>query len=127
MNRSVPKKKPLPKRIAGAILRLLASRPQGRPKLKPDDIRRILLIRYDRLGDMVITTPLIESLSRIAPQAEIDVLASWRNAALIEGDPRIHQVFRWDGSPLKRLRMSLPDRASTTSSRKRRCSARSRH
>ncbi len=109
----MPKKKPLPKRIAGAILRLLASRPQGRPKLKPDDIRRILLIRYDRLGDMVITTPLIESLSRIAPQAEIDVLASWRNAALIEGDPRIHQVFRWDGSPLKRIRTLLACRSRT--------------
>lgn len=53
---------------------------------------------------MVITTPLIETLHRIAPQAEIDVLASWRNAALIADDPRVHRVHRWDGSPLQRLR-----------------------
>ncbi|MCE2504394.1 MAG: glycosyltransferase family 9 protein [Chlorobi bacterium] len=100
-------KKPLPKRIAGKLLRLLASRPQGRPKLKPGDPGRILLIRYDRLGDMIITTPLIEILHNIAPQAEIDVLASWRNASLIEHDPRIHQVLRWDGSPFKRIRTLL--------------------
>ncbi|MCB0711862.1 MAG: glycosyltransferase family 9 protein [Ignavibacteriae bacterium] len=103
MNKSGSKKKPLPKRIAGAILRTFAARPQGKPKLKPEELQRVLLIRYDRLGDMVITTPLIETLSKLAPQAEIDLLGSWRNIGLIENDPRIHQVLRWDGSPLKRL------------------------
>lgn len=104
MSAAKRKKKPLPKRIAGAILRLVAARPQGRPKLRPDQLKRVLLVRYDRLGDMVITTPLIETLRQLAPQAEIDVLASWRNAALIEKDPRIHAVHRWDGSPIRRLR-----------------------
>ena len=104
MSAAKRKKKPLPKRIAGAILRMVAARPQGRPKLRPDQLKRVLLIRYDRLGDMVITTPLIDALRRLAPQAEIDVLASWRNAALIEKDPRIHAVYRWDGSPIRRLR-----------------------
>ena len=101
------KKKPLPKRIVGRLLRLIASRPQGRPKLKVEEPKRILLMRYDRLGDMVITTPLIETLHTIAPQAQIDVLASWRNAELIEHDPRIHQVYRWDGSLIKRIRTLL--------------------
>ena len=107
MSAPTRKKKPPLKRLAGRLLRLLAARPQGRQKLRPDQVQRILLIRYDRLGDMVITTPLIESLHSIAPHAEIDILASWRNSALIANDPRVHSIYRWGGSPVKRLQTLL--------------------
>lgn len=100
-----PRKKPLPKRIAAALLRLIAARPQGQPKLKPEMLSRILLVRYDKIGDMVITTPLIQALHRVAPQARIDVLASRANAPLIEKDPRIHRIHLWEKSLLKRIRV----------------------
>jgi ADP-heptose:LPS heptosyltransferase len=65
----------------------------------------VLLIRYDRLGDMVITTPVIDALRQLAPQAEIDVLASRANASLLEADPRVRNVFIWGGSFVERLRV----------------------
>ncbi|MCP4705045.1 MAG: glycosyltransferase family 9 protein [candidate division Zixibacteria bacterium] len=37
---------------------------------------RILICRTDRLGDLILTTPLIESLKYSCPQCEIDILAS---------------------------------------------------
>lgn len=97
------RRKPLPKRIAARILRLFAGRPQGAPRLKPEAIRRVLLIRYDKIGDMVITTPLIEGLHRVAPGAEIDVLAGRANASLIAKDPRIGRIHIWEKSLLKRI------------------------
>lgn len=97
------RRKPLPKRIAARILRLFAGRPQGAPRLKPEAIRRVLLIRYDKIGDMVITTPLIEGLRRAAPGAEIDVLAGRANASLIAKDPRISRIYIWEKSLLKRI------------------------
>lgn len=100
-----PRKKPLPKRIAAALLRLLAARPQGKPKLKPEELHRVLLIRYDKIGDMVITTPLIDALHKVAPQARIDVLASRANAGLIKDDPRINRIHLWEQSALGRLRI----------------------
>lgn len=55
----------------------------------------MLLIRHDRLGDYIITTPVIEALRQIAPQAEIEVLASPVNAEIIRNDPRVNHVIVW--------------------------------
>ena len=85
----------LRRRVVGQVLRLLLGRPPKRAKLKPHELRRILLIRNDRLGDYVITTPIIETIQRIAPEAEIDVLGSPYNAEIIQSDPRIHSLILW--------------------------------
>ncbi len=42
---------------------------------------------------MVLTTPLLAFLREVAPQAELDVLASRANAALIQQDDRVAHVF----------------------------------
>jgi len=44
------------------------------PRAKPDNISRILVIRLDRLGDFVLSIPLIDSLRAAYPASEIDVL-----------------------------------------------------
>jgi ADP-heptose:LPS heptosyltransferase len=44
---------------------------------------RILILRYDRIGDMVVTTPLIRELRRFYPSAQIDVLATVKNSAVL--------------------------------------------
>jgi ADP-heptose:LPS heptosyltransferase len=48
------------------------------------------------VGDMILTTPLIAFLKEHAPEAEIDVLASARNAAVIADDERVANVFVHD-------------------------------
>lgn len=85
----------LRRRIAGGVLKLLFGRPPQRPRLKPQELRRVLLIRHDRLGDYIITTPIVEAIRQRAPQAEIDVLGSPVNAEIIRNDPRIHELIIW--------------------------------
>jgi len=92
------------RRAALGILRAVAGRTQGLPPLRPSELRRVLLIRYDRLGDAVITTSVIAALRELAPDVEIDVLASNGNRIIFENDPRVGSVLIWDGSPLGILR-----------------------
>lgn len=99
------KLKDLPSRIALRLLRTFAGRRQGLPLLSPAELRRVLLVRYDRLGDLVVTTPVIDAIRMIAPQAEIDLLASNANRSLVESDPRISHIWIWSDSLIDRLRV----------------------
>ncbi|MDX2129480.1 MAG: glycosyltransferase family 9 protein [Chloroherpetonaceae bacterium] len=70
----------------------------------PSRTKRILLLRYDRLGDLICTTPLIDYLRSINPQIEIDCLASPNNEFLFREDERISNVTSLNGfSSLKEV------------------------
>src|SRR5689334_7544969 len=54
----------------------------------PTDARRILLLRHDRIGDMLMSTGVIQWLASI-PGARVDVAASAANAPVLEHDPAV--------------------------------------
>lgn len=54
---------------------------------------RILVISLRRIGDLLLTTPLIRSLRRAWPEAEIDVLVFDNTAGIIAGNPDIKRVI----------------------------------
>ena len=78
----------------------------------PTSVKRVLVVRHDRLGDMILTTPVFDLLAQLAPRVEIDVLASPRSAELVRGDDRVRIVFEDDGTwwGLWRLRPHLRER-----------------
>ncbi len=90
------------RRLLRLPIRILTRR---RGRLPDDPPRRILLLRHDRIGDWVITTPLVSLLRKAWPAAEIDVIASPRNAPLIQIDPRIGRVHVYADSFLSRVRL----------------------
>jgi heptosyltransferase-3 len=55
----------------------------------PPRIERILLIQLRRLGDVVLSTALLDDLHRALPQASIDVLVGRHAAPLLAGHPLI--------------------------------------
>lgn len=63
-------------------------------KIDLRNINNVLLLRNDGLGDYVLTTPLVSTLKKINPTINIDVIASYRNAILVEQDYNIRKVFR---------------------------------
>ena len=75
----------------------------------PRTVQRVLVVRHDRLGDMILTTPVFDLLRQLAPGVEVDVLASPRNAALVAFDDRVANVVVDDGTwrGLWRLRPAL--------------------
>lgn len=79
---------------------LLLCRPLfGRRRQLPDSFERILIIRWDRIGDMVLSTPALEALRRRFPDAGIDVLASSMNAPVLIKHPSVDNVIVWKGPP----------------------------
>ena len=56
-------------------------------------VRRILIVRFDRLGDYVLTTPLIRWLRVALPDAEIDMITSPHNDSIARLDPNLSMTF----------------------------------
>lgn len=56
-------------------------------------MRRILVVRFGALGDLVLATVLLPALRRAHPGAHIDWVTKQRWSALLAHDPRIDRLF----------------------------------
>src|SRR4051812_1373552 len=72
---------------------------------------RVLFIRYERIGDMIMATSLIRAIANSLPSGKVDVLATPNTAAVLEGNPHVGKVltlerpsFRSYVDTMKRLR-----------------------
>ncbi len=54
---------------------------------------KILLVKRDKIGDLLLTTPLLAHLARALPQAEMHVLANDYNAWVVAQNPRVAKVW----------------------------------
>lgn len=79
------------------------------PTLPPQftPIRRILVIRLDLIGDLVLSTVVVRALKRTYPAAEIDLLALPSSAKIVEGDPDLTNVITYDPNIWRRPRALL--------------------
>ncbi|HEX2693175.1 MAG TPA: glycosyltransferase family 9 protein [Gemmatimonadaceae bacterium] len=101
----------------GFWMRLLAALLPGRrqtqlpPPTDPD--YRVLVIRYERIGDMIMATSLIRNIANALPARKVDVLATPTTAPVLERNPYVGRVLTLDRRSLssywdmmKRLRRS---------------------
>ncbi len=56
--------------------------------------QKILVIATQRLGDVLLATPLIRSLKQAWPHADIDVMVYKNTSAIIEANPDIHKIIQ---------------------------------
>ncbi len=87
-------------------LDLVLHRRQGLPA--PDRIRRILVIRLDLLGDVVMSLPALHALRQRYPQAHIAMLALPLARSILEGCPDIDEILTLDTNALRRPHTLLP-------------------
>jgi len=68
------------------------------PPMRPETFqpRRILVIRLDLIGDLVLSMVIVRVLKRTYPAAEIDLISVPASAKVIEGDPDITQLLGYD-------------------------------
>jgi ADP-heptose:LPS heptosyltransferase len=90
------------KRAAQAVVRLAMGSAgtvagAGRPVTGGGQpVRRILVIRVDLIGDVVLSLPAVSALRRAYPDAEIDFLAQPSSAGILAGQPAIAHVLTYD-------------------------------
>lgn len=72
---------------------------------------RVLFIRYERIGDMIMATSVIRNIAESLPGRKVDVLATPTTAPVLEGNPYVGNIltldrssFRSYGDLMKRLR-----------------------
>ncbi len=57
------------------------------------EFRRILIVRTDRVGDVVLTTPAIAALRKAFPHVRLAVLIAPGNRELLEGNPSVDEIL----------------------------------
>jgi heptosyltransferase-2 len=64
--------------------------------IDPTEIRRILIIKWSAMGDVVMATAVMEDVFRAFPGRQIDLNTTPAWAGLFRHDPRFHEVFAID-------------------------------
>lgn len=64
-------------------------------------LKKILIIQTASLGDVILSTPLIEKLIHFYPEAEIDFLLKKNYENLYKSHPHLNKVIIWDKSKEK--------------------------
>lgn len=62
---------------------------------------KILVIRLGRIGDMILSTPLLHQLKNSSENVVVDVLASIDNHNILRYADYVDSVYLWDKNPLK--------------------------
>lgn len=62
----------------------------------PTNMKRILLVRTDRLGDVILTLPMLSALHTCFPDARISMLLSRYTGQIVEGHPLVHELLWYD-------------------------------
>jgi lipopolysaccharide heptosyltransferase II len=65
--------------------------------------KRILLIRLEHVGDVLLATPAFKALRKRYPDARIDVLAREFTAPILKGNRNVDRVITWNAPWLSKL------------------------
>ncbi|MCI0706123.1 MAG: hypothetical protein L0Y80_01380 [Ignavibacteriae bacterium] len=56
-------------------------------------LKKILVLRFDRIGDMIVTTPIFATLKRRNPELHIAVFTSLANAEIIRNNTNVDKIY----------------------------------
>ena len=79
------------RKIKGCILKTFASKKYVEFDL--NNTRSVLFLRYDKIGDMIVTTPVFRELKSVYPQVKIIVLASEINKNVLNNNPYVDEIY----------------------------------
>lgn len=68
---------------------------------------KILIIRLGRIGDMILSTPLLSQLKQNITGIEIDILASKDNHKILDFDENVDNIYILNKNPLKLFSLIL--------------------
>jgi ADP-heptose:LPS heptosyltransferase len=88
------------KDMVAAFLRKILEQP---PRIPRPPFHRILFLRFDVLGDMILSIPVFKTMRAVLPNAEIDVLCSQKNCILLQETTLADHLYIYKKNPLRML------------------------
>jgi heptosyltransferase-2 len=83
-------------RVIGTSGERLARRSALTQDARAGRVRRVLAVRFGRIGDVLFTTPALSRLAEALPDARIDYCTSGAGVALVDVHPAVRDVLRFD-------------------------------
>ena len=68
---------------------------------------RVLFLRYERIGDMIMATSVIRNIAAALPSRKVDVLATPTTAPVLEGNPYVGNVLTLERNSFRSYREIL--------------------
>jgi lipopolysaccharide heptosyltransferase II len=84
----------------------------GGRRFDPEGVRRILIIKLRAVGDVVLSTIVIDNLRRAFPGARIDFLTEEASQQVVSGHPQLDQVVVLERKAIARLALPAQVRAN---------------
>jgi ADP-heptose:LPS heptosyltransferase len=91
-------------KVVYPILRIVLANKAHSEIIDLKKVNKLLIFRQDRIGDMIITTPIFRKLKTSFPHLQINVLASSTNAGIVKYDPNIDRLIIKEAGLLKKIR-----------------------
>lgn len=66
--------------------------------IDPAKVNRVIFLKYDKIGDMIVCTPIFRELSQAFPHISISVLASSANKSILHNNPYIENIYTYDNN-----------------------------
>jgi len=85
-----------PEDVLGQVKSLLSGKVVFSREAKEKQYRRILVVRTDRIGDVLLSTPVIKALRQKYPQAYVSMMVSPYARDVVEGNPYLDEVIVYD-------------------------------
>ena len=63
----------------------------------------VLVIRPDRLGDVVLSTPVYASIKKSFPHLQVSVLVSHSNAPILTNNPNVDEIISFNSKNLRTI------------------------
>lgn len=70
-------------------------------------VERVLIVKLQHLGDVLLTSPVFSTLKRQYPHLQIDALVYADTACMLQGNPNIDNIFTIDRAWKQDLRLKL--------------------
>jgi len=83
------------KKVLSFIFKIVIRSEEISPdKIIPDNIKRILIVHQDRrIGNFILSTPLIEASKKVFSNADIDILVGANIKVLAEDNPSLNSIY----------------------------------
>ncbi len=85
-----------PEDVLNQVRKILDQRPKTADQRPKEEFKRILVVRTDRIGDVVLSTPVIKALRVSYPQAFIAMMVSPYAKDILDGNPYLDEVITFD-------------------------------